>query len=329
MRQTTAHASLVMLVSLGVGSLSVAPAQATAPGTNGRIAYSRFADRTFSHADIVSANPDGTGIVKLTSTPVGTFDYNPDWSPDGSKIAFERDRSGCGCVESAGPSEIFTMNVDGSDVRQITFDEFPGDLDPSWSPDGTRIAVERFDIPAGRDGLYIMNADGSHPVQVTQNDARLGENSEPQWSPDGTKLVFQIASDTRGHALFTINLDGTSEKRITPWGLDALHADWSPSGRLIVFEAPDADDAPPGTSANVYTIRPDGSHLVAVTHYQGGDLNATNPAWSPDETKIVFVQLPGSGPFGFADIFTMNTDGSDIRQVTTSTFWDFRPDWGS
>jgi Tol biopolymer transport system component len=232
-------------------------------------------------------------------------------------------------VESAGPSEIFTMNADGSGIRQITFDEFPGDLDPSWSPDGTRIAVQRFDIPTGRDGIYIMNADGSHPVQVTQNDARLGENVEPQWSPDGTKLVFGIASDTRGHALFTINLDGTSEKRITPWGLDALHADWSPSGRQIVFEAPDADDAPPGTAANVYTIRPDGSHLVAVTHYQGGDLNATNPAWSPDGKKIVFVQLPGSGPFGFADIFTMNADGSDIRQVTTSTLWDFRPDWGS
>src|SRR6266542_4342709 len=151
-----------MLV-FGLALLATPPAEATAPGTNGRIAYSRFADRTFSHADIVSANPDGTGIVKLTSTPVGTFDYNPDWSPD------------------------FTMNADGSGIRQITFAEFPGDLDPSWSPDGTRIAVERFDIPAGRDGLYIMNADGSHPVQVTQNHARLGENVEPQWSPDGTK----------------------------------------------------------------------------------------------------------------------------------------------
>ncbi|HYT77840.1 MAG TPA: hypothetical protein VEQ37_00985 [Actinomycetota bacterium] len=174
-----------MLV-FGLALLATPPAEATAPGTNGRIAYSRFADRTFSHADIVSANPDGTGIVKLTSTPVGTFDYNPDWSPDGTKIVFERDLSGCGCDE-AGASQDFTMNADGSGIRQITFDEFPGDLDPSWSPDGTRIAVERFDIPAGRDGLYIMNADGSHPVQVTQNHARLGENVEPQWSPDGTK----------------------------------------------------------------------------------------------------------------------------------------------
>jgi Tol biopolymer transport system component len=301
------------------------PAGATAPGTNGRMAYSRFEGR---HADIVSANPDGTDVVRLTSGPAETYDYNPDWSSDGSKIAFERDRSGCGCVENAGPSEIFTMNADGTDVRQITFDEFPGAGDPAWSPDGTRIAVQRFDIPAGRDGIYIMNADGSHPVQVTQNDARLGENVEPQWSPDGTKLVFQIVSDTKGSAIFTVNLDGTGERRLTPYGLFAEHPDWSPDGRLIIFESY-GDGAPPGVSTNVFTVRPDGSHLTNVTNDEGGAVNAANPAWSPDGTKIVFVQLPGSGPFGYADIFTMNADGSDIRQVTTSSFWDFRPDWGS
>jgi Tol biopolymer transport system component len=315
-----------MILVSGVGLVGAVPSGATAPGTNGRIAYSRFADADFHHAaDIVSANPDGTGVVKLTTGPDGTFDYNPDWSPDGSKIAFERDRSGCGCVESAGPSEIFTMNADGSDVRQITFDQFPGAGDPAWSPDGTRIAVQRFDIPAGRDGIYIMNADGSHPVQVTQNDAR-GENEEPQWSPDGRKLVFQIQSETKGYALFTVNLDGTGERRLTPWSLDASHPDWSPDGRLIVFQAP--HERPPGTSGNVYTIRPDGSHLVAVTDYEGGAVNATNPAWSPDGKKIVFVQDP-SGPLGYTDIFTMNADGSAIRQVTTSTLWDFRPDWGT
>jgi TolB protein len=307
------------LLVLGLALLGTPPAQATAPGTNGRIAYSRFADASFRHADIVSANPNGTGVVKLTSGPDGTFDYNPDWSSDGTKVVFERDTD--------ISQEIFTMNADGSDLQQVTFDGFPGDTDPAWSPDGTRIAVERFDIPAGRDGLYVFDADGSNFVQVTQNDAR-GEYIEPQWSPGGTKLVFAIASDTKGHAIFTINVDGTGERRLTPWSLDALHPDWSPDGRLVVFEAPDADDAPPRTSANVFTARPDGSHLVAVTHYNGGDVNATNPAWSPDGEKIVFVQTP-SGPLGYADIFTMNADGSDIRQVTTSTLWDFRPDWGT
>ena len=79
----------------------------------------------------------------------------------------------------------------------------------------------------------------------------------------------------------------------------------------------------------MFTVRPDGSHLAAVTHYQGGDLNATNPAWAPNGRKIVFAQVPGSGHFGNSDVFTMNADGTAIHQVTSSTFWDFRPDWGS
>ena len=186
---------LLGVATLLAGLLATGPAaQATVPGTNGRIAYSRFADATFRHADIVSTNPDGTGLRKLTKTPAGTYDFNPDWSPHGTKVAFERDTPVGGGID--------TVNADGSNLRQITFAGF-GDQDPAWSPDGTRIAVERFDIPAGRDGIYVIDSDGSNPVQVTQNDTR-GENEEPQWSPDGTKLVFQIASDTLGHALPTV-----------------------------------------------------------------------------------------------------------------------------
>jgi TolB protein len=323
-RAMAIRASLAITVMMGMSGLAtVQPASATVAGKNGQIAWSRFADAAFSHADIVSANPDGTGLRKLTRTPSGTYDFNPDWSPDGTKVAFERDTPDGG--------EIFTMNADGSDLRQITHDQFPGAGDPAWSPDGTRIAMARFDIPAGRDGLYILDADGSHPVQVTQNNADPGETGEPQWSPDGTKLVFQIVSDTAGSAIFTVNLDGTDERQLTPYGLDAEHADWSPGGRLIVFESY-GDGAPPGASTNVFTVRPDGSHLVNVTNYSGGTLNASNPAWAPDGKHLTFVQQPGSGKLGYTDVFTMslvNGHASDIRPVSTSVMWDFRPDWGS
>jgi TolB protein len=331
-RATAIRASLAITVAMGMGGLAtVQPASATVAGKDGQIAWSRFADAAFSHADIVSANPDGTGLHKLTRTPSGTYDYNPDWSPDGKKVAFERDLSGCGCDEAAGAAQVYTMNADGSDLRQITHDQFPGAGDPAWSPDGTRIAMARFDVPAGRDGIYILDADGSHPVQVTQNNADPGETVEPQWSPDGTKLVLQIVSDTAGSAIFTVNLDGTDEQQLTPYGLGAEHADWSPDGRLIVFESY-GGGAPPGVSTNVFTVRPDGSHLVNVTNYTGGTLNAGNPAWAPDGKHLTFVQQPGAGRLGYTDVFTMslvNGHASDIRPVSTSVLWDFRPDWGS
>src|SRR6266545_5160029 len=114
-----------MLV-FGLALLATPPAEATAPGTNGRVAYSRFADRTFRHADIVSANPDGTSVLKLTRTPDGTYDFNPDWSPDGTKVAFERDMPGEG--------GIFSVDAVASKKRTITLAGF-GDQDPAWSPD--------------------------------------------------------------------------------------------------------------------------------------------------------------------------------------------------
>ena len=334
MKLRTASAALTTLVALGIGAVAIAPAGATAPGTNGRIAYSRFADASFHHADIVSANPDGTGVVKLTNEPSGTYDYNPDWSPNGTKVAFQRDSDSVNCGQACIQG-IYTMNADGTQLRRLTPDD-PGvySADPSYSPDGTRIAFDRCIGPIVNDtctseGVFVMSADGRNTIQVTfENLASPFQDGEVQWSPDGRHFVFQrFRFSDASIAVFTVRIDGTDFHRLTPWQLDGAHADWSPDGQLIVFESY-TDGAPLGVSTNVFTVRPDGSHLEQVTHNDGGAMNATNPAWSPDGKRIVFVQIP-SGPLGYADIFTMNADGSDIRQVTKSTLFDFRPDWGS
>jgi Tol biopolymer transport system component len=128
--------------------------------------------------------------------------------------------------------------------------------------------------------------------------------------------------------VFTVKVDGTDFHRISPWRLDGEHPDWSPDGRLIVFESY-GSGAPAGVSTNVFRVHPDGSHLAQVTHNEAGLVNSHNPAWSPDGKSIVFEQDPATGPFGYGDIFTMDADGSDIRQVTTSTLFDYRPHWGT
>ena len=329
-----AIALLVFGVGLSVGLSGSAPVGATAPGPNGRIAYTRFANAAFGHSDIVSANPDGTGGVKLTQSRDGVFDQNPDWAPDGSKLAFQRDSDlGCGqaCI-----SGIYTVNANGSQLTRLTPDNSEiYSADPAYSPDGTRIAFDRCIGPIVNDactneGIFVMAADGTDTIQVTfENPSSPYQDGEVQWSPDGTHFVLQRLRFSDGSiAVFTVKVDGTGFHRLSPWQLVGEHPDWSPDGRLIVFESY-GDGAPPGVSTNVFTVRPDGSHLVQVTHNEGGAVDSQNPAWSPDGKKIVFAQAPASGPFQYTDIFTMNADGSVIRQVTTSTLFDYRPDWGT
>jgi TolB protein len=89
-------------------------------------------------------NADGTGQTSLTA-----YGGLPDWSPDGSKIAF---------VGNDGDSEIYVMNADGSGQTQLTFNTIM-DLQPDWAPDGLKIA-----FTSHRDGhgeIYVMNVDGS------------------------------------------------------------------------------------------------------------------------------------------------------------------------
>jgi Tol biopolymer transport system component len=110
--------------------------------------------------------------VKLTNNIVP--DQMPDWSPNGKQIVFQRG-------PDSGPSEIFKMNSDGTHRRNLTEDPST-DLDPSFSPDGTRIAFD-----SNRDGdreIWKMHSDGSHPVNLTKNiDNADIIDANPSWQP--------------------------------------------------------------------------------------------------------------------------------------------------
>ena len=125
--------------------------------------------------EIYLMNTDGTNQVNLTNNP--TFDIDPWFSPDGSKIAFTSHPD-----DNRG--EIYVMNADGSNQTRLT--NHPAfDFQPSFSPNGSRIAFY-----SERDGnfeIYVMNADGTSQTRLTSNTA---SEFSPSFSPDGNKIRF-------------------------------------------------------------------------------------------------------------------------------------------
>ena len=134
-----------------------------------RIAF--VSNRDGGFPELYLMNTDGTGIARLTTN--ASIDTNPSWSPDGTKLVFER------CCEN-GTFDLFTIDVVTRIEQNLTASTTRQDFDPTWSPDGTRIAYVSFEVGQGNLDIWVMNADGTGPVRLTQE---AGPDLSPDWQP--------------------------------------------------------------------------------------------------------------------------------------------------
>jgi len=124
---------------------------------------------------------DGTGLTQLTG---GTYDdRQPNWSPAGDRILFQRQ------ALPDGDWDIYTIVPDGSDLRNVTDNPAADETDASWSPDGAWIVYSTDDGDLPVPNLFAILATGGQPVRVTFSERH--EDGAPSWSPDGKWTVFE------------------------------------------------------------------------------------------------------------------------------------------
>ena len=174
------------------------------------------------------AGADGTNPHRLA---IGLGEaVSPVFSPDGARVAF--------LTRAAGhtPYSLFVANADGSGARSVTGDmqvNSPPWGGLTWSPDGTKLALESSDNGVWR--IYVVGADGTglHPITDATADRRT-----PNWSPDGSLILYQLTLRDGGEFLAVINPDGTGERRILPAErVDASFrgSQWTRDGRIVYF----------------------------------------------------------------------------------------------
>lgn len=308
------------------------PAEATFPGKNGKIAFVKDNYRQ-STSGIFTINPDGSAESRLRSgsspswsadghkvvferfggddgdfdldiyvtnagggglrqvTSGSAYDHSPSFFPDGQKIAFIRDSPRHG-------TDIFTINLDGTQLSKLTNSATFYEESLAVSPDGEKIAYSRYNMSSD---IFVMNSDGTD----TQNLTKTGRVDEfgPDWSPDAQKIAF------------------------TSYRFNFVEAGEAAEGEAFAPEALAREaqaSQEPEVSAEISVMNADGTERRDLTSGPAFDVY---PAFSPNGAKIAFIRATFSRRSERSDIFVMRANGARKKQLTDTRAFEWGPDW--
>ena len=219
----------------------------------------------------------------------------PSCRDDDRKIAFVSDRDSPDDGYDPEPNyEIYVMNADSTNQTRLT-DSLGPDIQPAWSPDGTKIA-----FVAVRDdsaNIYVMDADGSDQTRLTNMHAAY---NLPTWSPDGQHIAF-IIPQRQAHEIHVMNADGSNLTTLTTEATPRTRIAWSPDSKRLAYVAPTQRPKHHNTYrrpsywqlSGLFTINRDGSNPTLVFE---SNVSIEFPVWMPEEDHLSIAFFLGNYP---------------------------------
>ncbi len=263
---------------------------------------------------------DGSGKTKVAVD--GRGGYEPNWSPDATKIVFQY--NGLKIIDlDSGETVRIPLNVESSGLENEYL------VKPAWSPDGKWIAFLNENGTQG--DIYLIRPDGSDLKRLTASND-ISRDGNLIWSPDGKQLAFSayrngnvevfvldVQDALRGGAMqdITASQQLTDSQSFTR----NLVTSWSPDGSKIAFSS-DRD-----ANTEIYIMNTDGSGIVRLTDHPASDME---PAWSPDGKLIAF----SSNRDGESEIYLLEVEGAimnpkdaPVWRLTSHVGDDLGPVW--
>lgn len=253
---------------------------------------------------------DGSGKEHMLTSDKG-INGQPTMSRDG-RIAF--------VTRDAGRPVVMLMHRDGSERERLS-SALLAEMAPSWSPDADSIAYYTLDLASGKAALHMVELKTRKAAVVPAPGRTIGP-SAPVWSLDGRRLAF-LGTDEKGRRqVWTVERDGTGLRNISAGfaGRGASWVDMSPDGNHLVWVA---------------DMRERSTHIVRTDLRSGESVDLTAdvlggheaPRWSPDGRQIVFASNRDDLQSFRSDIFVMDADGGNVRNLSRHPAEDFDPKW--
>ncbi|MGH2537142.1 MAG: TolB family protein, partial [Candidatus Promineifilaceae bacterium] len=219
-----------------------------------------------------------------------------------------------GATQSSGAGEVqqpieelYVMNLDGTGQTRLTNEPHQGAFTADWSPDGTQMVFSRVAGPNDQADLYLMYADGSDPVQLTD---LPGGEFEPAWSPDGTTIAFVYMGD-ESPDVYTIQVDGSDLVQVTDAPTGEFGPAWSTDGTKLMYSQHRGEE-----DDSIIVANADGSDPTVFA-------DGFSSAWSPDGTQIAYA----AGVDDNVDVYVADVDGGNVKRITTHPEFDVSPSW--